>query len=166
MTEKDLQNEWAWSQVETYVDGDLQDASLERMRDALRHDSRLARAVEHASAVRSALRSARAAPMPAGLRFRLLGIPSGPPVRWLWAAVPAAAAAAALTGLLMLRSVEPPQPDPRIVALQEFETAMKYVRKSAAITGHGVTGSVGGGVRDALLASRNSLRDADKETGG
>jgi hypothetical protein len=166
MTEKNLQNEWAWSQVEAYVDGELQDASLGRMRDALRHDPRLRRAVGRASAVRSALRSTRAAPMPAGLRLRLLGIPGGARVRWDWAAVPAAVVVAALTALLMLRQAEPPQPDPRIVALQEFETAMKYVRKSAAMTGHGVTGTVGGGVRDALLASRNSLRDAEKETGG
>jgi hypothetical protein len=166
MTEKDLQNEWAWSQVEAYVDGDLQGASLERMRDALRHDAQLGRAVERASAVRSALRSTRGAPMPAGLRRRLLGIPGGTRVRWSWAAVPAAMLVAALTVLLMLRNVEPPQPDPRTVALQEFETAMKYVRKSAAITGQEVTGTVGGQVRAALLVSRNSLRDAQKETGG
>jgi len=71
--------------------------------------------------------------------------------------------------LWLAREPAPQPPDPRVAALEEFNIAMKYVRKSAAITGKEVTDRVGGGLRDALTVSGNTLRDADarkKQTGG
>ena len=43
---------------------------------------------------------------------------------------------------------------------------MKYMRKSAAITGQEVTGRSAGRCAMRCLVSRDSLRDAEKETGG
>jgi hypothetical protein len=169
MTEKDLRNEWAWSQVEAYADGSLQGPSVERMQAAVRDDPRLADSVERARALHRALRADGAVPMPAALRLRLLGLPSpGAPRRWVAAPAALALAALAVTAVWLTRETEPPPPDPRIVAIQEFEIAMKYVRKSAAVTSQGVAGTVSTGMRDALVASRNSIRSADQrlETGG
>lgn len=165
MTEKDLTNEWAWSQVEAYADGSLDAAAQARMRTELEHDARLCAAVERAGAVRAALRGMRGAPLPRGLRGRLLRIPGQPTMRMGWLAAAAAAIAAAAIAPALLRE---PEPTPEAIAMRDFELAMKYVQKSAAITSQEVTGTVGGGVRDALLASRNSLRNAElrRETGG
>jgi len=169
MTEQDLNSEWARSQIEAWVDGSLDGASRERMRTALRNDARLRAAVERATAVRAALRANRAADRPAGLRWRLLSIPSGPSLGWTWLTLPAAAAAVAIVaGVVLLRAPPTPAPpDPRIVAIEEFELAMQYLHKSARITQDEVTDAVGAGVREALLASSESMRERNsKEPGG
>jgi anti-sigma factor RsiW len=169
MTEKELHNEWAWSQIESYADGELSGAARSRMEAALRTDERLRAAVARARDVQAALRHTRPAPLPKGLRARLLRIPGPALPRWpaLAAAATAAAAAAAVAALLWHEPAPPPV-DERAAALADFELAMKYMQKSAAITSREVANRVGGGVREALVISGNSLREpaARKNTGG
>ncbi|HEX5046887.1 MAG TPA: hypothetical protein VFX89_07160 [Gammaproteobacteria bacterium] len=171
MNDKELHNEWAWSQIESYADGDLSGAAHARMEAALRADERLRAAVARARDVHAALRRAQPAPLPAGLRARLLRI-SGPALpRWpmLAAAATAATAAAVVAGLLLHRpEAAPPPADERAAALADFELAMKYMQKTAAITSREVTNRVGGGVREALAISGKSLREPAerKNTGG
>ena len=166
MTEKDLHNEWAWSQIEGYADGSLRGAPRERMRAAVRDDARLRAAVERARDVQSALRRARPEPLPAGLRRKLLRI-SGPALpRWPALAMAATAAAAAMIAVLLWHRPEPPAPAPdeRAAAVADFELAMKYMQKSAAITHKEVSDRIGGGLQEALTVSGNSLRESAKRT--
>jgi hypothetical protein len=106
---------------------------------------------------------------------RLLGIPGGSAAGWLWFASPAktaigiAAAATIVAGvatLVALRSVGPEAADPRIVAIQEFELAMKYMQKSVVITNEEVGNAVSDGLREALVVSRDSIRQTRQESGG
>ena len=171
MTARDLNHEWARSEIEAWVDGSLTGERRARMAAALAADPALREAAERAAAVRRALRAPGVAPLPVGLRGRLLAIPgrSAPAWRRSWtmpAAAGAVAAIAAVAIVLSLRPTAPPPPDPRVVAVQEFELAMRYLQKSARITQSGVTNAVGAGLRDAFAASRAALdRDTD-ETGG
>ena len=164
MNDRDLQNEWAFSQIESYADGSLRGAARERMRAALRSDARLRAAVDRARDVHLALRSGGAAPLPAGLRRRLLAI-SGPSLPRAPALAVAAVVAAAITVLVWHRPTPaPPAVDERAAALHDFEIAMKYMQKSAAITRREVSNHVGGGLREALTVSGNSLRESAERT--
>ena len=171
MTQKDLSEEWAWTQLEGWADGSLTGESRARMDAAIAADPRLRAAAERAVAVHRALQAAPAVRMPGGLRRRLLAIPSrAPRVRrsfFIPALASAAAAAAVVAVALWLRPETPAQPDPQVVAAaQEFETAMRYLQKSAVITQGHVESAVGTGLRDAFTASRDALaKDTDK-TGG
>jgi anti-sigma factor RsiW len=172
MTQKDLNEEWAWTQLEAWADGSLTGESRARMGAALAADPRLRAAAERAVAVQRALRAAPAMHMPRGLRRRLLAIPSRAPLARRSFLVPAlasaAAAAAVIAGALWLKPelVEPP-PDPRVVAAaQDLETAMRYLQKSAVITQGHVTSAVGTGLRDAIAASRDALERETDKTGG
>jgi hypothetical protein len=171
MTEKELHNEWAWSQIESYAGGDVSGAARSRMEVALRADERLLAAVARARDVHAALRRPQPVALPAGLRARLLRI-SGPALpRWpALAAAATAAAAAAVVAALLWHGPQPAPPslDERAAALADFELAMKYLQKSAAITSREVTDRVGSGVREALTVSGNSLREPAerKNTGG
>ena len=51
-------------------------------------------------------------------------------------------------------------------ATQDFETAMRYLRKSAVITQGHVESAVGTGLRDAYVVSRDAVARQAKETGG
>lgn len=175
MTEKELHNEWAWSQIESYADGDLSGAARSRMEAALRADERLRAAVRRARDVHAALRRAEAVSLPAGLRARLLRIPGPALPRWtVFAAAATAAIAAAAVAVLLPRPEPDPAPaqapaaDERAAAIADFELAVKYMQKTAAITSREVTNRVGGGVREALAISGNSLREPAerKNTGG
>jgi anti-sigma factor RsiW len=172
MTQKDLNEEWAWTQLEAWADGSLAGESRARMAAAIAADSRLAAAAERAVAVQRALRETHSAPLPRGLRGRLLAIPSRPPRArrsyFIPALASAAAAVAVVVGALWLQSnpVEPP-PDPRVVAAQQdLATAMRYLQRSAVITEGRVTNAVGTGMRDALAASRNAVARETDKTGG
>jgi hypothetical protein len=164
-----LNREWAVSQLEAWADGSLAGAQRERMRAALERDPALRAAAERAVAVHRALREQAATPMPKGLRRRLLAIPSPPArasLRWaLPAAVAAGTAAVAITVWLAQPSA-PPEPDPRVAAIADFELAMHYLNKSARMTQVEVTGAVGAGLRDAWAVSRESLEKSTKENGG
>jgi anti-sigma factor RsiW len=169
MTEKELHNEWASSQIESYADDGLSGAARSRMEDAVRADRRLRAAVARARAVRAALRRARPEPLPAGLRSRLLRIPGPALPRWPAFAITTATAAAAVAVLLWQRpEPTPPPADERAAAVADFELAMKYMQKTAAITSKAVNDRVGGGLREALTISGNSLRESAqrKNTGG
>ena len=165
MTERDLNLEWARTQLEAWADGSLTGEQAERMAAALATDTKLRAAAERAVAVHRALRASPQARMPAALRWRLLAIPGRS--AWPMFALPAAAAiaVAVVATALWMRPVErPPLDAQQVAAMQDFETAMRYLQKSARITQGQVTSVVGGGLRDAFAATRQAL-DQD-ETGG
>jgi hypothetical protein len=171
MTQRELNEEWAWTQLEAWADGSLTGESRARMAAAIAADPRLMAAAERAVAVHRALGAAEPATMPSGLRRRLLAIPSRAPRArrsyFMPALVSAAAAAAIVATALWLRPEPPPPVDPRVAAAtQDFETAMRYLQKSARITEGHVTGAVGTGLRDAYVASRDALARETDKTGG
>jgi hypothetical protein len=53
-----------------------------------------------------------------------------------------------------------------MAALQDFETAMRYLQKSARITQDEVTNAVGSGLRDAVAVTRTAIAQETDETGG
>ena len=169
MSDQELNREWAVSQLEAWADGSLTGAQRERMRAALERDPGLRAAAERAVAVYRTLREQSAAPLPKGLRRRLLGIPSpapSPTFRWALPAVVAAGTAAVAVALWLGQASAPPPPDPRLAAIADFELAMHYLNKSARMTQVEVTGAVGAGLRDAWAVSRESLEKSTKENGG
>ena len=168
MTERDLNGEWARSQLEAWVDGSLTGENRERMAAALAADPRLRATAERAAAVHRALRASAPAPMPAGLRRRLLAIPGSSRRVWRSFALPVAATiAVAVVGAVWLRPEPPPQEDPRVAAVaRDLETAMRYLQKSARITENQVENAVGSGLRDAVDATRAAVGRETNETGG
>ncbi len=171
MTQRDLSEEWAWTQLEAWADGSLTGESRARMAAAITGDPRLAAAAERAAAVHRALRASPPAAMPRGLRWRLLGIPGRAPRArrsfFVPALASAVAAAAVVAVALSLRPEPVPPVDPRAVAAaQELETAMRYLQRSARVTQGHVTSAVGTGLRDALAVSREALTQDTDETGG
>ena len=172
MTQRDLNEEWAWTQLEAWADGSLTGENRARMAAAIAADPRLKGAAERAVAVRHALRASPPEALPPGLRRRLLAIPARAPHARSFALpafASAAAAVAVVAGVLWLRpDVPAPAPvDPRAVAAaQDFETAMRYLQKSARITQGHVTRAVGTGLRGAVVVSRDVLAQETDETGG
>jgi len=168
MTQKDLSEEWAWTQLEAWADGSLTGESRARMDAAMAADPRLRAAGERSVAVRRALRESPSLSVPRGLRRRLLAIPSGAPRARRSYFVPALASAAAVAVAVAVGLWLRPEPvDPRVAAAtQDLETAMRYLQKSARITEGHVTDAVGTGLRDAFAASRDALARETDETGG
>jgi len=167
MSPSDLEDEWIDRHVEGYVDGSLDGEQAERMRVALRADARLRATVERAAAVHEALSDSARPPLPKGLRRRLLAIPNQPTIHWHWLAVPVAAAAAIAGTLMLAPPVPPPPPDPSVAAVQDFELAMHYLRKSALLAQREVTTVVGGELNEAVAMSRESIeRNTKRENGG
>jgi anti-sigma factor RsiW len=172
MTQEDLNEEWARTQLEAWADGTLTGESRARMDAAIAADARLASAADRAVAVHRALHEAPAAVrMPSGLRRRLLAIPSRAPLArrsfFVPALASAVAAAAVVAVALWLRPETPPPVDPQVaVAQQDFDTAMRYLQKSAVIAEGHVTSAVGTGLRDAFAASRDALAQQTDKTGG
>lgn len=78
----------------------------------------------------------------------------------------AAAAVAVVAVAVWLRPESPAPLDERAAAIQEFETAMRYLQKSARTTQGRVTSAVGVGLRDAFAATRQALEQDTEETGG
>jgi ferric-dicitrate binding protein FerR (iron transport regulator) len=177
MTQRDLNQEWVWTQLEAWADGSLSSESRQRMEAAIAADSRLRAAAERAFAVHRALRASVPPPMPRGLRLRLLAIPrrSNAGRSFALPALASAAAAVAVVAVaIWLRPEAPVQPDERTAAAQEatreaaeeMEIAMRYLQKSARVTQGHVTSAVGSGLRDAFAASRAALASDSDETGG
>jgi hypothetical protein len=168
MNEKDLNEEWARTQLEAWADGSLTRENRERMTAALAASPSLRAAAERAVAVRGALHASALEPVPPGLRRRLLAIPIGPKSIWRPFALPIAASfAAAFAAAVWLRPEPPPEVDPRVAATaQQLETAMRYLHKSARITQDQVTNAVGSGFRDAVAVTRAAVGQETDETGG
>ena len=171
MTQRDLNEEWARTQLEAWADDSLTGESRARMAAAIAADPRLAAAAERAVAVHRALREAQSLPIPSGLRRRLLAIPSRVPRArrsfFIPALASAAMAAAIVAVALWLRPEPQPPIDPRVAAAaQDLETAMRYLQKSAVITQGHVESAVGTGLRDAFAASRDKLARETDKTGG
>jgi hypothetical protein len=167
MTDRDLNREWAHSQIEAWADGSLSGEGLERMNAALAGDARLRAAAERAAAVHRALGMSPPERMPGGLRRRLLAIPGRQPRSTHWLAWSAAATAAAIVAVaLVVWPTAPPPIDQRAAAIQDFELAMRYLRDSASLAQMGVTTRLGAGLQEALETSRESLERKTNETGG
>lgn len=167
MTERDLNAEWARTQLEAWADGSLAGEQAERMTAALAASPSLRAAAERAVAVHRALRASPQARMPAALRWRLLAIPGRS--AWPMFALPAAAAVAvAVVATAVWRgpAAPPPLDAQQVAAMQDFETAMRYLQKSARITQNEVTNAVGSGLRDAVAVTRAAVGQETDETGG
>ena len=167
MTERDLNAEWARTQLEAWADGSLTQESRARMEAALAADPRLRAAAERAVAVQRALRATPQPSMPRGLRWRLLTIPGQS--MWPTFALPAAAAVAVAvvaTTISLNPASPPPLDEQQVAALQDFETAMRYLQKSARITQNEVANAVGSGLRDAVEVTRAAVGQEKDETGG
>jgi len=108
--------------------------------------------------------------MPPGLRSRLLAIPgrSARARSWAWPALASAAAAVAIVTIAIWQKPEAPAPvDPRVVAAaHDLETAMRYLQKSARIAEGHVTSTVGTGLHDAFVVTREALEQNNREIGG
>jgi len=171
MTQRDISEEWAQTQLEAWADGSLTGESRARMDAAIATDPRLKAAAERAVAVQRALREPDAVSMPRGLRGRLLAIPGQAPRArrsfFVPAFVSAAAAAAVVAAVLWLKP-EPPAPvDPRVAAVtQDVETALRYLQKTASITQGHVSSAVGTGFGDAFTVTREALEKGTAQTGG
>jgi anti-sigma factor RsiW len=165
---KDLNAEWAWSQIEACADGSLRGSQQARMRQEMARDPMLAAAVARAREVRTALGSVRREPVPAGLRARLLTIGHPRPIAWR-AVAPAALGVATvlLLAVLVLRPMpETPGPTPQIAghdeseqAIEEFRIAMRYLRIGAERSGEQVGDALATSLRLALATSHDSLRE-------
>lgn len=172
MTQRDLSEEWAWTQLEAWADGSLTGESRARMEAAIATDPRLKAAAERAVAVQRALRESAPVSMPRGLRGRLLAIPGQAPRARRSFFVPAlasAATAAAVVAVALWFRPETPTPpiDPQVAAVtQDVETALRYLHKSASIAQEHVTSAVGTGLGDALAITREALEKDTEETGG
>jgi hypothetical protein len=168
----DLDDRWAWSQVEAMADGTLPRADEQRMRTAMAADVRLREAVALAATVRGELKRLARAPVPPSQRRRLLRIPSASPraqsrrVRGLVPAaalVGAAVAAIALTALLETPRTPPvASPEAQAQAVADFAVAMSYLRRSAEIASTDVTTAV----RGALPGGRDTARDNERKPNG
>jgi len=171
MTQRDMNEEWARTQLEAWADGTLTGESRARMAAAIAADPRLEAAAERAAAVRRALRESEAVSMPRGLRGRLLAIPGQAPRAgrsfFVPALVSAAAAAAVVSAVLWLRPEPPASVDPRVAAVtQDVETALRYLQKTASITQGHVSSAVGTGFGDAFTVTREALEKGTAQTGG
>jgi len=161
------------------ADGTLTRDERRRLRNAMAADPQLRRAVDDAVALRRELGHLARVPVPHALSRRLLGIANGlphgpaqrvPSVAWSVGLAAAAAVAVAGVAFMLLRPAPEPQRKPvaarsddRDEAVQQFEIAMAYLRRSATIASTEVTTAVGGGLRDALSASREKSRDQKQE---
>jgi len=169
MTQRDLSEEWAWTQLEAWADGSLTGDARARMNAAVAASPRLRAAAERAVAVHRALRAPEPLPMPRGLRSRLLAIPGrAPRARFMLPAFVSAAAAAAIAAVVLWQRPDAPPPvDPRVAAAaRDFEIAMRYLQKSARIAQGHVEGAVGTGLHGAFVVSRDALSKQTDETGG
>jgi len=171
MTQRDLNEEWARTQLEAWADGSLTGESRARMAAAIATDPRLKAAAERAAAVRRALREPEAVSMPRGLRGRLLAIPGQAPRArrslFVPALVSAGAAAAVVAAVLWLTPQPPARVDPRVAAVtQDVETALRYLQKTASITQGHVSSAVGSGFGDAFTVTREALERGTEQTGG
>jgi hypothetical protein len=159
-----LENEWAWSQIEVYVDDGLDDVDAARMRTALAEDRRLADALERARRVRAVLRALPTSAPRLGMLWRLLGIPRGADMPWLWATAPVAAGALAVGVALWVTAPSSSALDERAIAIQEFRIAMTYLNRTAEVTRNEVGDALVYGFGEALTVGRGVL-DEESENG-
>lgn len=172
MNEMNLCDEWAWSQIEAAADGSLEGANRDRMAAALRRDARLRGAVGRARAVHAALRTGARERPPPGLLTTLLAVPRRAPRRgvadthraprrapFVFSNAVAAAFLVAIVVADLFATLEQPgpTPDPRLAAVQDFELALAYMSRSAAVTGREVGAALNGGLAAAVDVSRESL---------
>lgn len=169
MKNKHFEIEWARAQVEAMADGSLTRAERRRMRVLMHAEPELAAAVERARRLRTELASLGRVSVPPGLDARLLAIPGAArrPDRLRPWGVPLAAAAAgalvALTGLLVLEQTSQPAAA-RQAAVRDFQVAMSYLQRSAAVTGDEVTRELSNGLREAFAVSRSAVLGNETES--
>jgi hypothetical protein len=161
----DLDRQWAQTQVEAFVAGNLPPEAERRMRAVMEDSPDLRKQVECARLVRRELRSLRSAPVPGRLFWSLLGIPGRDRAPRLSLHMPAtvmASVAAVAIGVGSYSIVErhKAEAQARETAVRDFQVAMVYLQKSTALANSEVTEAVGLGVRSAVNASRSVLQDA------
>ena len=155
MTDRDLSEEWARSQLEAWADGSLTGESRERMAAALAADPSCEqpRSVPLPCSVRCARRRPRECRPGCAVdcsRFRPARVTFGA----AFALPVTASVAAAFVAAVWLWPAPPPQEDPRVAAVaQDLELAMRYLQKSARITENEVTNAA------RLGFARRSRRD-------
>lgn len=154
----DIENQWAWGQVEAAADGTLTSAERRRMRAAIDRDDRLREAVARATTLRRALQRLPSDPVPSSLRQRLLRIPRGarpahaPRSRTValvtGLGLAAAAAIAAIVLLLPAPTTRDTASAKQDQAVAEFGVAMTYLRHSVSVAGSESTEAVRGALAD------------------
>lgn len=169
----DLENQWAWSQVEAMADASLAAGDERRMRAAMAGDPELRKAVGRAVSLRRELaRLGRAAP-PRGLARRLLRLPAdgvaprserrSPPVLAFGIAAAAAVAVAAGVVVLLASPQRAAGPTESHAAVENFRVAMTYLQHSTAFAGTEVSAALGDGLRDALAISGRAAHEKKQQ---
>ncbi|MDX1562187.1 MAG: hypothetical protein R3305_04640 [Gammaproteobacteria bacterium] len=154
------------SQIEAYADGSLEADAKRRIEQLMRDDPSLARRVEQARALRRELRKLGRAPVPRGLRSRLMRIAKPAPSPGI-GLIPAAGLAAVATiafGLGFFASQPLVSLDPNTRAINDFQIAMAYLQRSAVLTQGELNDAVGYGMRNAFAVSRDALTDSLNST--
>jgi hypothetical protein len=128
--------------------------------------------VSRARTVHAVLRESGRERAPAGLIPTLLAIPRGAPRARrarsrsfaprgpAWATAGGAVAAASLVAIVvagLAQAPVEPAPTPELAAVQDFEVALAYLGRSAAVTGREVGAALNGGLMAAFAVSRESL---------
>jgi anti-sigma factor RsiW len=171
MTE--LDHRWATLQIEALADGSLSPDAERRMRDLVRANPDLARQLEKAVELRRELRGLSRAPVPRGLAWRLLGIPSAGRRRstfWLPATAAAGIASLGLAlGLLFYTQGPTEEELAREAAAQDFAIVVAYLQKSVNVAREEVNKTVESEMVNALEKSRRAIRrsvgDTDEQGG-
>ena len=162
--------EWAWGQLEAMADGSLSHTQQQRMRQAMALDADLSMAVGKAKRLHLALQNMSTIKTPSGLWWKLWRIPTAmdreqhQTNRITWFAAPVALASCVIViALALLPEVMKPDPElaMREAAIKDFQTAMHYVSKSAAISQRATHSGLGGGIQKALSLSLNTWINED-----
>jgi hypothetical protein len=172
----ELDDQWAWSQVEAMADGTLPHADAKRMRVAMGADAGLREAVERAAALRERLRRLDRNRVPSSLLRRLLAIPRNSRrvgsrrLTGLGAAAALGVAAASAAAVVIF--LDPMHTGPRVPvgeqaeAAADFAVAMTYLQRSATLARTETAAAVGTGLRDAFAVSRDAMRGEQPQPNG
>ena len=163
---KDLNSEWARSQIEAAAEGSLSPGDRARFAEAMAADASLERAVRQAKRVQLDLARMRASRVPPGLWRSLLAIPrtaSEPAARPMRRPLIAAGVGAALAAVALTLLLKPTSPSPsteeQARAVADFELAMSYLQESTEIARTELTTALGGALQRALAGNRDATRD-------
>lgn len=170
MTE--LDHRWATLQIEALADGSLSPEAERRMRDLIRANPELARQLEKAVELQGNLRRLSRAPVPRGLAWRLLSIPSSGRRRsgfWIPATAVAGLASLAVALGLLFYGQQPTEEElARQAAAQDLAIVVEYLQKSVRVARDEVSKTVGSEMVSALEKSGRAIRRAgdDANQGG
>jgi anti-sigma factor RsiW len=156
----ELDRTWAETQVEAMVDGGLPPASEQRMRSLLEQDPSLRRQVELARRLRRDLARLSRRPAPAGLWRQLWNIPAADRPKRSNLVPAIVVASVAVVALSISLWTEPDRLDDeraQQAAVADFAIAMGYLQKGVLVATSQVNQSVGAGMMNAYVVSRNAI---------